>query len=304
MLTINLNCMKAKNVGGQSVYEGVMIRAGDRYAVAVRNSNGEIITKSERINELVKKYPLLRLPILRGIAGFYETLSLGIISLNWSIELFENHRKSSKAGKFFTYLIAIVIALALFLVLPLGISNIIGLRNQPFLFNITSGVIRVAIFFLYIYIIGKSEEIRRYFQYHGAEHKSIYAYERGKELTIENIKAESPLHPRCGTSFIFITIIFAILFFSIVDGLYGIIFHLSPPIKIRIVVHLILLPIMVGLSWEILKKAGELYNRNRIVRVIIYPGLLFQKITALEPNNEQIEVAIKALTLAVGGEND
>lgn len=295
--------MRKNRVGGQAVIEGVMMRSLDRYVVAVRKPDGTIELKVEPYISISKRNQGLGAPVIRGIAGFFETLLIGIKSLNWSAEVSSPSEKNNKASNLVNTTLALFVALVLFLFIPLGLSNAAGLKPYPFLFNLFTGFIRVAIFLLYLYLISKIPDIKRFFQYHGAEHKSIFAYEAGKSLTLENVRAESPYHPRCGTSFLFITVLFAIIFFAVVDGAYAKLTGAPPALFVRIGLHFLLLPVMIGFTWEILRLSGELYERVKWARIFILPGLALQHITALEPTDDQIEIAIFALKNAVGEED-
>lgn len=296
------------NVGGQAVIEGVMMRSPNFYSVAVLKKNKKISIKTESVNSLGKKYKFLRLPLLRGFLTLIETMIIGFKTLDFSARLYEteNQKKNKKKkGKtfltekqkenlesFFTYLLSFAIVFVVFIYLPIFTTKLMAkkiliLGESKFLFNIIVILKRLFIFFIYVWAISFMEDVKRLFMYHGAEHKVIYAYEKGKALTIRNAEKFTTLHPRCGTAFIFITFIISILFFAI---------FLPPHLSIlkRLAIEIPLIIPIAGISYEILKLSDK-FSNNILFKIFIFPGLLFQKITTANPDKEQLKVAITAL---------
>jgi uncharacterized protein YqhQ len=295
-------------VGGQAVIEGVMMRGKKGIATAIRKSNGEIAVDIKESVSFSKRNKILSLPIIRGFVTLIESLIVGINTLNYSASFFEEteENSSSKFDKWFegifkdksndvlmgiSLFISIGVAVLLFFILPTISANVfkrLGVYNTIEL-NIIEGIIRVAIFLIYIYAIGKMEDINRVFQYHGAEHKTIFCYENYKELTPENAKEFERFHPRCGTNFLFLVMIVSIVLFSLTGW---------SSLWQRILYRIILLPLVSGLTYELIKWIG--ISNSIIAKIISYPGLTLQKLTTREPDYEQLEVAIKALKLAEG----
>jgi len=278
---------KKCNYGGQAVIEGVMMRSPDKYAIAVRKPNNEISVKVGNIKSLSQKIKFLKLPVFRGIINLIESLTLGFKALTYSAEQAtgEEERLSSKE-MFFTISIALGLFVLIFIVLPTSIARYLDryLLNVM-IYNIFEGVLRISIFLIYLFAISKMPDIRRVFEYHGAEHKVIYTYESGKDLTVKNVKEYSTLHPRCGTSFIFIVLIISILVFSLLG---------KQSLLLRIAYRIAIIPFIAGISYEILKISAKNMNKP-FVRWLVTPGLWFQKLTTNEPDEKQIEVAINAL---------
>lgn len=292
--------MKKCSIGGQAVIEGVMMKSQDRMAIAVRRGDGEIEVKSKGITSIKDKYPVLKLPILRGIINFGETMVMGIKSLMDSAELYgeedEEYKPSKletwvsrKTGKktedimvFFALLMAIGFAILLFMVAPALLIGFLGRGIESSLIkSLIEGVVRLLTFIIYILIISQMKDIRRVFEYHGAEHKVIHCFEHERELTVENAKSFTTLHPRCGTAFLLIVMVISILAFSFLEW---------NNIVLRILIKLMLLPFVAGISYEIIKWAGK--SDSKWVKLIMYPGLMLQKLTTREPDDEQLEVAI------------
>jgi uncharacterized protein YqhQ len=307
--------MRELAVGGQAVIEGVMMRSRDRVSTAVRLISGEILVKTEEYISLTKKRKLLSLPIIRGVITFFEMLVIGIKTLNFSADIAVKEVEKQEAktqGKEYiprekksntlvlgaTVVIALGLGILIFFFTPIAISSLFKIEKDAVAFNLVAGVIRITLFLLYIWLISLFGEFRKVFQYHGAEHKSIFAYENGEELTTENVSKYTTLHPRCGTSFIIIVAIFAILIYSVSDTIYALIAGAPPTLLKRFLIHFILLPLVAGGAYELLKLSGKT-RRNRITRVLIKPGLWLQRITTREPSPEQMEVAIVALESAL-----
>jgi len=276
------------SVGGQAVIEGVMMQNGDRIAVAVRRSSDNQITVRDIPARTHFKH-LGKIPFIRGLFRLYDMLSLGIRALNVSVKLaFPEQDQPGKIETSLTFVVAIIIAIGGFVILPLYITNTVhGLRTgNPILFNLVEGIIRILFFLVYLLLISSLKDIRRVFQYHGAEHKSVYTYEAKEELTVENAHKYQTLHPRCGTAFLMIVFIIAILIFSLAG---------NPSLWVKILSRLLLLPVVAGISYEALRFSGRHYKSSKWVRLLVQPGLWLQKITTAEPTDDMLEVAIASL---------
>lgn len=298
--------MKKQNVGGQAVIEGVMMQSKNYRAIAVRKSNGEIELKKERIKSWVQDKKIDKIPFLRGAFVLFETMIQGMKSLNYSSEFFmeDDEEEEDVIDRFLkkifkdkandaimavSLILAMIISVGLFVLIPTTISGFFsGIIKNNIVLNLIEGIIRISILILYMLGISKNEDIKRTFRYHGAEHKAIYCYENELELTVENAKKFTTLHPRCGTNFLFIVMATSIILFS---------FFGWPNIFARIVMRIICIPIVAGISYEIIKFLGK-YN-NILSKIVAYPGMMLQKITTKEPNDEQLEVAIKALKAVI-----
>jgi uncharacterized protein YqhQ len=304
------------NVGGQAVIEGVMMRSSDRVATAVRIPNGEILIKTDDFKPLSKRYKLLNIPIIRGAVAFAEMLVIGIKTLNFSAEVAvreiekeeaakngetyeEKPKKSGNLAIAITAVLALGLGILIFFALPLKIADWLTLDKGALGFNLIAGAIRVTIFVAYVYVISLFRDFRRIFEYHGAEHKSIYAYEMGDELSPERAANHTRFHPRCGTSFVLIVAILAILIYAVSDSIYAVVTGHPPLWYVRFGIHLSLLPLVAGVSYELLKLSGKTRD-NTVTKVLIAPGLWLQKITTKEPSQDQLEVAIASLEAALG----
>ena len=291
---------KKFNIGGQAVIEGVMIRGLNNYVVAVRKKD-KIITKKGIIRR--KKYHFLKWYFFRGFVNLVEMLAIGIRSLMWSAEQAAGKQEKITKNEFaFTILISIGLVTLFFIALPYFLANLIGFaeESEPIFFNIVDGTIRILIFLIYIFAISFIKDVRILFQYHGAEHKAIHCYEKGKELSPNNVKKFTTLHPRCGTSFLLIVFIVSILVFSILPSI--IIYYFTGFINLNawlrrsilIPIRILLIPVIAGISYEILKISDKRQG-NILFRIISMPGLWLQRITTQEPTNKQVEVAIYSL---------
>ena len=279
--------------GGQAVIEGVMMKGPEgQMAVACRRSNGEIVVKYEKRLPLTKKYAFLGLPILRGVVSFIDSLVSGVEVLNYSAELYGEGADGEESLKDWQMILAVILALVLgvglFMVLPTVVLRFLPLQQiqSSLLRNLLEGCIRILFFLAYVTAVSYVEDIRRVFQYHGAEHKTIHCYEAKEPLTVENVRKYSTLHPRCGTNFLFIVMVVASLFFS----LFG-----WPNLFVRVLSRLLLMPLVAGISYEVLRYMGKHAGENRIVDFFTKPGLWLQKLTTREPDDSQMEVAIRAL---------
>jgi uncharacterized protein YqhQ len=304
-------------VGGQAVIEGVMMRSPRRISTAVRRQSGEIIVKNDDYVSLTKRKKLFNLPIVRGIISLGEMLVIGIKTLNYSANVAmedleekegKNKKDSSQKQKkkssndfllALTAVGAVALGLVVFFFLPLFLSKLLGVERKALAFNLVAGAIRISLFIAYIWALSLVGEFRRVFEYHGAEHKSIFAYEAGENLSSETAQKYPTSHPRCGTSFIIIVALFAILFYSLSDTLYFLITGVPPTILKRYLIHFILLPLVAGGAYELLKLSGKKRD-SKIIRIFSAPGVWLQRITTREPTQSQLEVAIVALENALG----
>ncbi len=277
------------DVGGQAVIEGVMMRSGDAYTIAVRTPEKDIVLKRERIKKLPKP---LRWPILRGVIALVQSLSIGIRALLYSAEASGHEEETpTTLSLYLTVITAFIIGIGLFLLLPLYATKWLGIlfqsiNDSSIMFNLVDGVIRVAVFLTYILAITTSKDIKRVFQYHGAEHKVVHAFEAGEELTPENADKYSTLHPRCGTSFLLIVMMISIVIFSLIPKDWAFID--------KFLSRLVLMPLIAGLSYEFIKLSSKKMN-NPFIRMASMPGIWLQRFTTGAPSYDQIEVAIKAL---------
>ena len=298
--------MRKCDVGGQAVIEGVMMRGSKGLATAIRTPNGKIEVKVKKTKPITKKYKILNIPIIRGAATLIDSLMIGINTLNYSASFFEDDEKESKfdiwlKGKLgdkrandliitITMMFSLLVAAGLFLGIPTAIASLfknIGL--SPVILNLIESSIRISILILYMYLISKLDDIYRVFQYHGAEHKTIFCYESEEKLTIENVRKFGRLHPRCGTNFLFLTMFVSIVLFTLTGwgGFWQ-----------RLLLRIILMPVVAGITYELIKWLGR--TESKLGKVIAYPGLKLQEITTKEPDDSQLEVAIKALMAAEG----
>lgn len=279
-----------KNVGGQAVIEGVMMKAPKGWSVAVRGPKGDISLKTV----ISKKQPsILKLPFIRGVIALFQALYIGVKAIEFSgnIAYQEEEKPLTPASISLSIGLAMVLAVALFIILPLFLTKLMGnvfqsVSTNSLMFNFVDGLLRVGVFLLYVFAIGLWKEMRRIFEYHGAEHKVIFAYEAGEELNVENAKKYKPYHPRCGTSFLLIVMVISIIIFSFIPQTWAFIEKAGS--------RLVLMPVIAGLSYEILRFSSKKKN-NPIVGLMVSPGLLLQRLTVKEPDDMQIEVALAAL---------
>lgn len=290
-------------VGGQAVMEGVMMRVPGAYATAVRDPDGNIQIDRHDFKSKVDTYPFLKMPLLRGIIGLFESLKIGYSTLQWSAEISIPEEEASKeTSKFVDVLLTIfslALALGLFFVAPIGLTSWLFDKDQDaFIFNVISGMFRVIFFITYLVLISLMKDVRRLFQYHGAEHKTVYNFESGKELSISNAQQFPTQHPRCGTSFLFIIMLVAILSFAILDSV--VLFYVEElKIWMRLIFHIPFIPIVAGLGYEVLKLTAK-HRSNIFFRALAQPGLWLQNITTKQPDDGQVEVALEALKEAFG----
>lgn len=295
--------MKSSGIGGQAVMEGIMMRNGSEYSVAVREENGEIEVKKETYKGVGSKCKLFRLPFIRGIFSFVDSLVLGMKSLNYSASLFMEDGEEEEPGRFekwlqkkfgdkaekvimdLTMVISIILAMGIFMVFPTWVSTLM----KPLLGNgiwmaLFEGVLRIAIFIAYVGLISLMPDIKRTYMYHGAEHKCINCIEHGMPLTVENVMKSSKEHKRCGTSFLLIVMVISILFFLVIR---------PETLWLRLVSRILLIPVIAGVSFEFLRLAGN--SDNPVVNLLSKPGLMLQGLTTKEPDEKMAEVAICAV---------
>jgi len=288
-------------VGGQAVIEGVMMRVPGVYAVAVRDPEGQIQTQCRDFTSAVERSRWLKPPLVRGVVHLFEALKIGLATLNWSVEVAfpdEAAGKGSSSGVW-TTILALALAVGLFFVAPLWITTrLLDVERQALGFNLVSGAIRIAFFLLYLGLISLTRDVRRLFQYHGAEHKTVYAFEAGKTLTVDSARDFPTQHPRCGTSFIFIVLIVAILTFALIDTIVlALVGKIS--LGLRLLVHLPLIPVVAGAGYEALKITAR-YQHVALFRWLSMPGIWLQYITTRVPDDNQVAVALEALKAAFG----
>lgn len=281
---------KKLSVGGQAVIEGVMMRGPGKIAVAVRKPNGEITVDLKDAGSVSDRYPILKKPFLRGVVSLVESLSYGMKALSFSAQASgeeeEGEESMSSLELAGTIAVSVGLAVLLFVVLPTGAMKL--LQNEgfsPMVLNLCEGLLRLGIFLLYIWGISRQKDIQRVFQYHGAEHKTIYTYEHGLPLRVENVRPFSTLHPRCGTNFLMIVMLISIFIFTFLGW---------PSLWERILSRILLMPVVAGISYEIIPFAGKHMDKPW-VRAAILPGLALQKLTTRQPDDDQIEVAIASL---------
>src|SRR3989338_5128746 len=281
----NSRASEIDTFGGQAVIEGVMMRNKTHYAIACRKPNGKIVVKKEKIKSVTHRLPFLAKPLVRGVVGLFEMMKLGMKALNYSAnQQAKKNEKISNKEMGVTVAIALFLSIAIFVVIPFFLTRWIT-TDRGFWFNLIDGIIRLTFFLLYIIIISFMADVKRLFQYHGAEHKTVYCIENKKKLVPENVKAFSTLHPRCGTSFLVIVLGLSIVIFSLIK---------TPVWYLNLSARILLIPIVAVVSYELLK-IGAKYQKNWLFKLLIQPGLWVQKITTKEPDKKQIEVAIAAL---------
>lgn len=305
---------KTIQVGGQAVIEGVMMRGPKYLATAIRRRDKSIEIKKEAFESITSKKKILSLPLIRGFVSLIEMMIIGFRTLNfsaskWEEDWEEEEKKKSKkpikekseqrkkTEEFFSFVFAFGLGFLLFAFLPYKITDWIGLGKENLYFNIFAGSIRIVFFVVYVWIISLMKDVKRLFQYHGAEHKSVYAYENKSNLDAESVQQFTTLHPRCGTSFMFFVLLISILVFSIIDTIVASIWG-APALFVRLGYHILLIPLVSGISYEVLKLSGKNIN-HPLVKLMTAPGLALQRITTQPPDNEQIEVAVIAMKAAL-----
>ena len=302
-----IQCGFRTSIGGQALIEGIMMQGPQKRAIVVRGENG-LVVKEEELKFIKDKYPILGWPLIRGCVNFISSMANGVRALMFSAEqmpMEEQEAQESKVDKWINkhfsgekaeklmiavaMVIGIGMAVVLFMLLPTLIAGIFtDLIKSRIVMNLIEGVIRIAIFLTYVWLATRMKDIHRVFEYHGAEHKTIFCYEAGLPLTVENVRPQSRNHPRCGTSFLFIVMIVSIIVFSVVSW--------SNPI-IRLLLRLVLLPVVVSISYELIRWAGR--HDNIVSKILSAPGKALQHLTVFEPDDSMIEVAIEAMKLVI-----
>ncbi len=301
---------KITSIGGQAVIEGVMMRGPHNIAIAVRKPDGEIIVDE---NDVKSKGTWLKIPIIRGVISFFSSMVIGVKALTFSAKFFDTEEEKSNDTKktdkqndnkkkngendmpewaiYLSVLVSLMISVGLFMVLPNVIANFVVSNKEAnvIMYNVVESVIKIAIFLGYLGVVSQMKDIKRVFEYHGAEHKSIFCYENGEELTVENVKKYSRFHPRCGTSFLLFVIIISVIVFSLLGV------HKNPFVNIGL--RLLFLPLVAGISYEIIKFAGR--STNKYITWLNEPGKWLQRLTTREPDDSQIEVAIASLKAVI-----
>lgn len=296
------------SIGGQALIEGILMRGPEKQAIAVRRPDGGIELKVEELRLIKEKYPILGLPFVRGTAVFLDSMVKGVQALMWSAEFYPEFEEEAEPSKFerwleeklgtekfnqfliyFAAALGIAFSVALFILLPAFVFGLLQNVIPSFVLrNLIEGVVRIAIFFVYIILCSKQQDIRRVFCYHGAEHKTIFCYERGLPLTVENVRDMPRHHPRCGTSFLFVVMVIAILIFSVVR---------VKNVLAQMVLKLLLLPVVVGITFEINRYLGR--HDHLLSRFCAAPGLWMQNFTTNEPDDSMIEIAIAAMEAVI-----
>ncbi|MFT7184495.1 MAG: hypothetical protein ACI9QC_000837 [Oceanicoccus sp.] len=297
-------------VGGQAVIEGVMMRSPNFYTVAVRDEKGKIHTQVKKFKSITEKFRLLKLPLVRGVVHLIESMMIGFKALDYSNDIFlgEHEKEEKERGLFMKMLFGLfgilyvlgTLTFTIFLLkfTPLWIAGKAAelwplVEENYLLFNLIDGGAKIGIFLGYILLISLLKDIRRVFQYHGAEHMSIWTYEQGLDLTVANAKKQTRFHPRCGTSFIFIVILMSIVIYTVVPPADGFWMMLGQ--------RLLVIPLIAGVSYELLKVSAKWQN-NPIMKAFVLPGLLIQRLTTKVPDDEQLEVALHSLKLSLDSE--
>jgi len=301
------SCSFRTSIGGQAILEGILMRGPEKTAIVVRKEDGTFAVKESPNQQIKDKYPVLGWPIIRGTVNFIESMVTGVKAINYSSEQLlsgeeaekdkldlwlEKKLGSEKATKVATavaVVLAVLLSVGLFILLPTFLVGLLGgVIKSALLLNLCEGVLRIIIFLTYIWLCSRLKDIKRVWMYHGAEHKTIHCYEKGLPLTVENCREQKRNHPRCGTSFMFIVMIISILVFALVRWRSAL---------VRMALRLVLLPVVVGISYELIKLAGR--HDNWFTRAISAPGRWLQGITTAEPDDSMLEVAIKALELVI-----
>ena len=289
-------------VGGQAVIEGVMMRVPGAYATAVRDPEGKVHVDKHDFISRVETSGFWKKPILRGMMALFESMKMGMKTLQWSVDIAmpeEAEKQPGKLAHFFSTVFAIVLAISMFVVAPLGLTTwLLDIEREAVAFNIISGLFRISFFILYLLAISMMKDVKRLFRYHGAEHRVVFNFESGKDVNVDNAQSFSTYHPRCGTSFMFIVLLSAILVFALIDTIVMAIFG-EISIFHRLAFHLPLMPLVAGISYEIIKITAR-KDESLFFRSLRAPGLWLQHITTQPPEDDMVDVAITALQSAFG----
>ena len=311
----NRSCAFRTSIGGQALIEGILMRGPEKEAIVVRNQEGELVEKVEPLKFVRDRYPILGVPLIRGTVNFLDSMVHGVKALMYSADFYpdeeaaqpskfeqwlEKHLSSKKLESAIVTLAVVLgvgLSIFLFMVLPTFLTG--GLLHFFPGFplwgrNLLEGLLKIAIFLLYLIFCSKQKDIYRVFQYHGAEHKTIFCYEAGLPLTVENVRIQPRHHPRCGTSFLFVVIFVSILFSSVVFGIWPI-----TNVWLRTAVHLLLLPLVVGVTYEFNRWVGRHVQDNGLAKILTAPGLWMQNFTTNEPDDSMIQCAIRSLELVL-----
>ncbi len=300
-------------LGGQAVIEGVMMRGPESIATAVRRKDGSITVHKEPFVPLALRKRFWNIPVFRGIAGFFEMLSVGIRMLNFSATIAmqdlgsdggnDNARparskKNERIGTAAAFFVSLVFAVGLFFILPLVLTtSLFDVAQQPLAFNLLAGAIRLGIFLGYLAAIARIPDVKRLFMYHGAEHMTVFAYERLRSVSVDTARAQSRFHPRCGTSFLLVVVVASIVVFAFADALI-LAWVGTITLPLRMLWHVLLLPLIAGTSYEVIRFSAR-HTATVLGRIIIAPGLFLQRLTTRAPSDEQLEVAVVALRAAL-----
>lgn len=288
-------------VGGQAVIEGVMMRVPGAYATAVRDPQGNIQVEKHNFISKVETSVFWKKPVFRGMMALYESMKMGMKTLQWSAEIAlpeSPEKKQGKAASFFSTMLAVLLAISMFMIAPLGLTTwLLNIEREAVAFNLVSGLFRILFFLLYLLSISLMKDVKRLFRYHGAEHKVVFNFESGKDVNVENAQSFTTYHPRCGTSFLFIVFISAILVFAVMDSILIAVWG-EITVFLRLIFHLPLMPLVAGVSYEIIKLTSK--KNSLLFRVLRAPGLWLQRITTQQPDNDMVNVAITALQSAFG----
>lgn len=285
--------MRNSGIGGQAVIEGIMMRNQDKYSIGVRKPDKSIEVKVEDYKSFIPCKTLTKIPLIRGVFNFIDSMVIGMKTLTYSASFYEDEEdagkpKDEKSEALMmggTVALSIVLAIGIFMLLPYFAASLFRrVTDSALVISVLEGVLRLAIFLGYIALISRMEDIQRVFQYHGAEHKCINCIEHGMELTVENVQKSSRLHRRCGTSFLLIVMVISIIFFLFI--------RVESPL-LRVVVRILLVPVIAGVSYEFIRLAGK--SENPVVLALSKPGLWLQKLTTREPEDDMVEVAIAAV---------
>lgn len=282
--------MNKANVGGQAVLEGVMMRSPDLQAIAVRTPSGSIVTEVQRLNPLAKRWPILGWPLIRGVVVLYEAMVSAVSSLSRSAQLMDPQEEITAWQMALVTVLALALGVGLFFLLPAVLVNPLGrwIKASPLVLNIAEGLVRVILFVGYLLLISLSRDIQRTFAYHGAEHKSISCWEQDLPLHPQEAATCSRLHPRCGTSFLLLVVALSILIFSLFT---------PANLLAKLLLRLAFLPLLAGAAYELTRWTAK--SKSPLATLVLAPGLMLQKLTTREPDLEQLEVAIAALTAVV-----
>jgi uncharacterized protein YqhQ len=294
------------NIGGQAVIDGVMMRAPGRVATAVRVAPDRILVRSEEFHSLAARFPVFKLPVLRGALSLVESLVLGTRTLNWSAEVSQNGELPAEEPTWgqrllaaLSLLLAMGVGVLLFMYLPYLASTLLGHGQNQVTFHLVVGVLRIGLLLAYLWAISQWSDVRTLFAYHGAEHKCIYAWEETGQVTVAEARLHTRFHPRCGTSFLLVVALSTVLVYAIFDTLWISVNGPFGSVLERLLVHLPVIPLVAGLAFELL----QLSNKGRahgLIRLLIAPGLWFQRLTTQEPDEGQLEVAVVAIRASLG----